>query len=102
MIELVDWSSTEPENVGTPGFNTLAVTIAGKTRRPGHVFAAAERPTRDGVCRVLIAADLPDIGPEVMTPFSLTVRITIEGVATFILAGATMTEEKTQVSTPPA
>ncbi|MBA2717847.1 MAG: hypothetical protein H0U52_01200 [Chloroflexi bacterium] len=101
MIELIDWLSTEPLPPGTPGWNTLAVKVEGTTRRPGHVFAAVEHLAQDGVCRVLLAVDLPDAGPDVVTPFSLTIRTTVVGVQTFILAGSTMIEEF-RVLAPPA
>ncbi len=100
MVELIDWDDREPQNTGTPGWYTLAQKISGQTRRPAdRVFAAIENDAEGGRCRVLVAADIPEFGPEVMTPFSLSVRVTVEGVHTFTLIGATRTEE-VGVATP--
>lgn len=88
MIELVDWIDIEPRDPGTPGWHTLAIVITGETRRPGRVFVAFENPPGKTACHVLLAADLPDQGPEVMTPFEVTVRATINGVTQFVVVGA--------------
>ena len=93
MIELIDWEHTRRLNAGTPGWHTLAVQLAGYTPRPARVFASVEHGPKTGVCHVLVAADTPEVGPEVVTPFELTVRVTVEGVEIFILAGASRTEE---------
>lgn len=88
MIELVDWIEIEQRDPGTPGWYTLAIEITGETRRPAHVFVAFEHPPDGTLCRVLLAADIPDHGPEVMTRFKVTVHETFNGVAEFVLAGA--------------
>jgi hypothetical protein len=94
MVELVDWEGLTPQNPGTPGWNTLAAKITGKTRRSAtRVFVAVEEKPEVGRCHVLLAADLPEVGPEVLTPFSLTVRVTMPGVHTFVLVGASRSEE---------
>lgn len=88
MTELIDSAHTTPENPGTPGFWTLAITVSGNTRRPSdRIFAAIEADPAEGSCHVLVAADIPDFGPEVLTPYSLTIRVTREGVH-FVLVGA--------------
>lgn len=100
MVELIDWDHIEAGNVGTPGWYTLAVTLRGETSRPAdRVFAAVEHGAADGRCHVLLAADIPDVGPEVVTPFTLDVRLTIEGTETFVLVGASRSEERS-ASTP--
>lgn len=100
MIELVDWDDLEPQPPGTPGWWTLAITLRGNTRRPpDRVFAAVEHHPDAGTCHVILAADIPDTGPEVLEPFEIQVRLTIEGVATYIVSGATKREE-CRASTP--
>jgi len=95
MVELIDWDHIEPGNVGIPGWYTLAVTVSGETRRPAdRVFAAVEHNPADGRCHVLLAADIPEMGPEVMTPFTLELRLTVEPVDTFVLVGASRSEER--------
>lgn len=89
MVELIDWESLEFGNVGTPGWYTLVVKFDGHTRRPAdRVFAAIENDPAGGRCHVLLSADFPKSGPEVLTPFSLELRITVDGVDTFVLVGA--------------
>ncbi len=91
---MIDWEDLEPQDPGTPGWYTLAVKVSGRTRRPAErVFAAVEHAPTDGRCHVLLAADIPEGGPEVLTPFSLTIRITVDGIDTFVLVGAGRSEE---------
>jgi hypothetical protein len=100
MIKLMDWEITEPGNVGTPGWWTLALTIRGKTPRPAdRVFAAVEENPAADVCRVLVAAEYPDAGPEVVTPYAVTVHVTRPGVRRYVVAGETMSET-VEVLTP--
>lgn len=94
MVELIDWNQARAQNVGTPGWHTLAVKVTGEIRRPAdRVFVAVEQDPSDGRCHVLIAADIPEVGPDVMTPFELDVRLTLESIRTFVLIGATRSEE---------
>jgi hypothetical protein len=94
MTELIDWDETTPLNPGSPGFSTLAIKVSGTTRRPAdRVFAAVEDDPADGLCRVLVAAEIPDVGPEVLSPYSVTIRATREGIHTFALIGASLREE---------
>lgn len=100
MVELIDWENIKYGNVGTPGWHTLAVKLDGHTRRPPErVFAAVENSPAAGRCHVLLSADIPETGPEVLTPFSLDLRLTIDGVDTFVLVGASNAEE-VRASTP--
>ena len=95
MVDLIDWDDLEPGNVGSPGWYTLAVKLSGQTRRPAdRVFAAVEHDPTDGRCHVLIAADIPEVGPEAMTPFTLDLRLTVEPIETFVLVGASRSEER--------
>lgn len=93
MIELVDWTTFEPLDPGTPGWYTLAARVSGETSRPAAVFVAAESNPSNGRCLVLLAADFPEVGPAVVTPFSLEIRLTIEGIHTYVLAGANVVKE---------
>lgn len=94
MVELIDWEDVELENPGIPGWYTLAVTIKGRTTRPSkRVFAAVEHAPQGGACHVLLAAAFAEVAPEVLTPFSVTLRITVEGIQTFIVVGASRSKE---------
>ena len=101
MTELIDWDEFEPMPVGTPGWWEVAAKLSGHTRRPAsRVFVAVEHDLEEGgPCRVLVAADIPEFGPEVLTPYVLDIRVSREGVDTFLIVGASMQRE-VRVLTP--
>lgn len=100
MFALIDWSSSEPQNPGTPGWWTLAVRLYGETPT-GHqrVFHAVGQPVSGQPCPVVIVVEYAEAEPEVITPFELDVRVTLDGVAEYELIGETR-REVVQVATP--
>lgn len=100
MFAVIDWSSSEAQNPGTPGWWTLAVRLTGETPT-GHqrVFHAVGQPVSGGPCPVVIVVEYADVEPQVVTPFEVDIRVTLEGVSDYELIGGTV-REVVSVNTP--
>jgi hypothetical protein len=93
MMRLVDWTSAEPKNAGTPGWWVLHVEIQGTTPTSHRsVFASVEVGCEEK-CRVLVSAEYGDAEAEVITPYKIDLWTSREGVSRYRLIGESLEEE---------
>lgn len=91
MFELTDWDSLEPQNPGTPPWWVLAIRLRGETPTSHRaVFVAIEHAPKSEPTRVLVAVEYAEAETDVVTPWTVDVRVARRGISEYRIVGKTM------------
>lgn len=101
MIELTDWESLELQNPGTPPWWVLAIRLSGQTPTSHRtVFVAIEHAPKSEPTRVLITVEYAEAETDVLTPWTVDVRIARKGISEYRIVGKTMEHQVTTAVEP--